>query len=150
MANQRTESYGPTATNGAGFVHKILACAVPLVLMMVFVALSPSPSFTLEGSLLGHMSGEFWYCNTAVLWFGWRLGGETKTADQLPLKYWLSSVVIFIIALMLFAQSVWWAVDASQDNASPYATYYIQYVLLTYLITYLGHVKVGAKKSAEA
>jgi|GEM_PF-3714627 len=144
MTEPKTELVRPAAGNGA--LHTVLACVVPLLLMMVFVVLSPVSPFTLDGSLLGNLTGEFWYCNTAVLWFGWRLGGETKFAHELPLKYWLSAVVTFAITAMLFAQSVWLAADASASHASPYATYYIQYVLLTYLIVYLGHRKIGIKK----
>jgi len=145
MTDPETNSLQANAAAG-GTIHVILACVVPLLLMVVFVVLSPSPSFTYEGSLLGNLSGEYWYCNTAVLWFGWRLGGETKFAHELPLKFWLSSIVTFAIVSMLFAQSVWLAADAAPANASPYATYYIQYVLLTYLIVYLGHRKIGVKK----
>ena len=146
MTDSETHSYPAGTPSGSGTIHKVLACVIPLVLMMVFAALSPSSPFTFETSLLGNVSGEFWYCNTAVLWFGWRLGGETKRAGELPLKFWLSSIVIFAITAMLFTQSVWLAADASEANAPRYATYYIQYVLLTYLIVYLGHRKIGVKK----
>ena len=150
MTDQQTESSAPVPASVPGAVHKVLACLVPVTLMMVFAALSSGGAFTLAGSVFSHVTGEFWYCNTAVLWFGWRLGGETKTADQLPLRFWLSALVIFAITLMLFAQSVWIGAEASPANASRYATYYIEYVLLTYLITYLGHIKVGAKKTVDA
>ena len=137
-------------------LHSVLAIVVPLVLACVFVILSPISPFALDKTFFAYLSGEFLYCNTAVLWFGWRLGGETHHAEQLPQRFWISAIVIFLITLMLYqyasvnATCPWGMAQCTSGEAystlARYFSYYLEYVVLAYLIIFLGHIKIGVHK----
>ncbi len=126
--------------------HLIAAIAVPLGLMMLFVFYVPGSPFSSQSWVFNQISGELLYCLAGVFWFGWRWGGETPTALWLPRRFWIASIVIFIITLMLFTYAEW--VGASETVLARYPTYYIFYVLLTYLVLVVAQRKVGAAKHA--
>ena len=68
-------------------------------------------------------------------------------AAQLPKRFWLMALIAFVINMMLRQYEITRDPSAPPEIAARYVTYYFEYVVLGYLTLYLGHKKIGSKRT---